>query len=89
MMLLFWRWKQIYAGPSVMECDQICNALSEAGVKYSREVKVGHYVFPMGSDTGGRMMGNAVMEPPEVSTTYYVYVRRSDEGRAKYLMYRR
>ena len=35
-MLCFWRWKQVYASTSTVDCDQVCNALSEAGVRYIR-----------------------------------------------------
>ena len=38
-MLCFWRWKQVYASTSTVDCDQVCNALSEAGVRYIRKGK--------------------------------------------------
>lgn len=44
-MLCFWRWKQVYASTSTVDCDQVCNALSEAGVRYIRKGKTGHPVF--------------------------------------------
>lgn len=89
-MLFFWRWDQIYAGTSTVECDQVCNALSEAGVQYVRRAKTGHVVFPAGGgDTGARLMASAMMEPPESAVMYSVLVRKKDAGRAKYLMYRR
>lgn len=88
-MLCFWRWKQVYASTSTVDCDQVCNALSEAGVRYIRKGKTGHPVFFLGGNTGARMMASAMMETPEHSTMYYIYVRRKDEGRANYLLYRR
>ena len=53
-MLCFWRWKQVYASTSTVDCDQVCNALSEAGVRYIRKGKTGHPVFFLGGDTGKR-----------------------------------
>ena len=63
-MLCFWRWKQVYASTSTVDCDQVCNALSEAGVRYIRKGKTGHPVFFLGGDTGARMMASAMMETP-------------------------
>lgn len=57
--------------------------------RYIRKGKTGHPVFFLGGDTGARMMASAMMETPEHSTMYYIYVRRKDEGRANYLLYRR
>ena len=69
-MLCFWRWKQVYASTSTVDCDQVCNALSEAGVRYIRKGKTGHPVFFLGGNTGARMMASAMMETPEHSTMY-------------------
>ena len=88
-MLCFWRWKQVYASTSTVDCDQVCNALSEAGVRYIRKGKTGHPVFFFFFFFGEGKMADPMMETPEHSTMYYIYVRRKDEGRANYLLYRR
>ena len=38
-MLCFWRWKQVYASTSTVDCDQVCNALSEAASAISAREK--------------------------------------------------
>lgn len=63
-MLCFWRWKQVYASTSTVDCDQVCNALSEAGVRYIRKGKTGHPVLFFGwghrrAHDGKRYDGNS------------------------------